>query len=251
MNRPASLSFDRIADRYDESRGGTFRGDRVAADILPWLAPGHALEVGVGTGLVAAALRARGVAVYGLDLSLAMLERAVERVGPRVACADAVALPIASGSTDNVLFVAALHAIGDVAGAITEAARVLRPGGRVLAVHGMRREPPDDDIARALAPLAGLREFRADVGPALEEAAAAAALEPVGTAHVAPASVAHIPAEVADGIEQRLWSYLWDVDESTWDTVVVPVVAALRALPEPDRPRPSLSTGQMAVFART
>ena len=83
MDRRASLSFDRIADRYDESRGGTARGERVAADLVPWLAPGRVLEVGVGTGIVAAALAARGLPVYGVDLSQAMLRRAVDRVGSR------------------------------------------------------------------------------------------------------------------------------------------------------------------------
>jgi SAM-dependent methyltransferase len=250
MNRPASLNFDRVADRYDESRGGTARGERIAADVVPWLAPGVVLEIGVGTGLIAAALRARGVPVYGLDLSPEMLRRAVDRIGPAVARADARALPIASGSMDNVLFVAALHAIGDVAGAIAEAARVLRPGGRVVAVFGPRQHDPSDDVARALMPLTGLRGFRTDIAPALDAATATVALEPVGTAQVTPDISTHAPAEVADGIEQRLWSYLWDVDESTWDSVVAPVVATLRALPEPDRPRQFAVSAHIAVFAR-
>jgi SAM-dependent methyltransferase len=250
MDRPASLNFDRVADRYDESRGGTARGERIAADVVPWLAPGRVLEVGVGTGLVAAALRARGVAVYGLDLSPAMLRRAVDRIGPAVACADARALPIGSGTMDNVLFVAALHAIGDVAGAVAEAARVLRPGGRVVAVFGPRQRDPADDVAQALMPLTELPGFRIDIEPALVAATSAVALEPVGTAWVTPDLWRHAPAEVADGIEQRLWSYLWDVDGSTWDTVVAPVVATLRALPGPDRPREFAVSAQIAVFAR-
>ncbi len=61
-----SLNFDRIADQYDENRGGAVRGERIAADLVSWLAAGGVLEVGVGTGIVAAALRARGVPVHGL-----------------------------------------------------------------------------------------------------------------------------------------------------------------------------------------
>jgi SAM-dependent methyltransferase len=251
MDRPASLSFDRIADRYDESRGGVARGERVAADLVPWLAPGRVLEVGVGTGVVAAALQARGLQVFGVDLSEAMLRRAVDRVGLRVVRADALALPIASGSMDNVLFVAALHAIGDVSGAVAEATRVLRPGGRLLAVHGEPLpDPAEDEVARALVPLTALRDFRSDTARATDEAAATASLTPVGTAWVSPATMAHSPHAVADSIEQRLWSYLWTVDEPTWDAVVAPVVAAVRALPEPDRPRPYRMSLHLAVFAR-
>src|SRR5689334_11954047 len=103
MDARASLSFDRVADQYDESRGGTARGERMAADLAPWFAPGAVLEVGVGTGIVAGGLRKHGVPVLGVDLSAEMLRRAVDRLGPVVARADATALPVASGSIDNVL----------------------------------------------------------------------------------------------------------------------------------------------------
>jgi SAM-dependent methyltransferase len=251
MDAGVSLNFDRVADRYDDSRGGAARGERIAADVVSWLAPGGVLEVGVGTGIVAAALRARGVPVHGVDLSAAMLRRAVDRLGPAVVRADALALPVASGSVDNLLFVAALHAIGDVPGAVAEAARVLRPGGRLIAVHGVPlRVPADDDVACALVALAGLRDFRSDTVAALDEAAAAGSLEPVGTAWVARDSLAVTPNAVADSIEQRLWSYLWHVDESAWDAVVAPVVAALRALPEPNRPRQHDLSSRLVVFSR-
>jgi SAM-dependent methyltransferase len=251
MDARASLSFDRVADDYDESRGGAVRGERFAVSIVPWLAPGRVLEVGVGTGIVAAALRARGVPVYGVDLSDAMLRRAVDRLGPVVIRGDALALPVAAGSVDNVLFVAALHAIGDVAGAVAEAARVLRPGGRLVAVHGMPlRDPADDDIARAFRPLTGLRDFRSDTVTALEEAAATAGLEPVGSDWAARASFSDTPNSVADSIERRLWSYLWHVDEPIWEAVVAPVVASLRALPDPDHPRRYELLSRLVAYAR-
>jgi SAM-dependent methyltransferase len=133
---------------------------------------------------------------------------------------------------------------------MAEAARVLRPGGRLLAVHGVPlREPADDDLGSALAPLAGLRDARPDTAGAVEEAAVAASLRPVATGWIAPVSFADAPNTFAEGIEQRLWSYLWDVDEPTWDAVVAPVVAALRALPEPERPRRYELSSRLAVFA--
>ena len=50
-----SIPFDRVAGTYDQTRGGLDRGRRLAA-ILAELLPerGRLLEVGVGTGAVAA-----------------------------------------------------------------------------------------------------------------------------------------------------------------------------------------------------
>ena len=110
--------------------------------------------------------------------------------------------------------------------------------------------PANDEVARAVVPLSGLREYRSDTPAALDEAAAAASLTPMEPPGYRRSAMAHSPNAVADGIDQRLWSYLWTVDEPTWDAVVAPVVAALRALPEPDRPRSYKLSSHLAVFAR-
>lgn len=44
-----SVNFDRVADRYDETRGGTDRGRLVAGELVPYLPTGALLEIGVGT----------------------------------------------------------------------------------------------------------------------------------------------------------------------------------------------------------
>jgi SAM-dependent methyltransferase len=244
-----SLPFDRVADRYDESRGGPARGALMAADIEPWLVPGRVLEVGVGTGIVAAPLHIRGRDVFGVDLAPAMLARARERLGPRVVCGNALALPIGTAAVDNVVFVAALHAIGEVTGALAEAARALRRGGRLVAVHGPPdREPSDDDVAVALAALDVLRLDRPDTPPVVEAAATAAGPVPVGATDGTPVHFAESPTAVAAGIEQRLWAFLWDVDPETWREVVAPVLTRVRALPDPDRPRPYTNRLRVSVF---
>jgi SAM-dependent methyltransferase len=245
-----SMPFDRIADRYDETRGGEERGRRTVEDLAPWLVPGSVLEIGVGTGLVALPLQQRGYAVSGVDLSPAMLARALPRIGSRVVCADALALPVASGSVDNVVFVAALHAIGDTPGALAEGARVLRSGGRLLAAHGVPfRE--NNDMEEASEPLTAMREARFETPVAVEEAAAAAGLRPV-TDRLSAAwnKPGESPNEAADRIEQRTWSFLWDVDDTTWESVVAPTVARLRALPDPDRPRPETGRMRLAIFEK-
>jgi SAM-dependent methyltransferase len=246
----ASIPFDRVADRYDETRGGEDRGRRTAEGLAPWLVPGPVLEIGVGTALVAKPLLERGYAVCGVDLSLAMLARARDRIGNRVVCADALELPVAAGAVDNVVFVAALHAIGDTVRAVGEAARVLRPGGRLLAAHGVPMRD-DDDLEAATAALAPLREARFDTPAVVDSAAAAAGLRPVADQLTSAWNkTGDSPNEAAAGIEQRLWSWLWDVDDATWSAVVVPAIERLRALPEPDRRRPDTGRMRLAVFER-
>src|SRR6266545_526155 len=242
MHARLSVGSVSLKKKYDASRGGVERGARIAADVVPWLVPGRVLEVGVGTGIVAAALRARGRQVHGVDLSAAMLRRALDRLGPTVVQADALALPVASAALDNVLFVAALHVIGDVAGAVAEAARVLRPGGRLVAVYGVpKREPADDDIGEVLAPLALLRGARPDTPAAMDAAAAAAGLEPAGTGWVAPVRFAESPNTVTDGIAERLWSYLWRGDERARH---LPAARAARPRLRP-RVRPVVAAGRV------
>ena len=45
--------------------------------------------------------------------------------------------------------------------------------------------------------------------------------------------------EAADRIEQRTYSWLWDLNDGTWQRHVVPALEQLRGLPEPDRARPA------------
>lgn len=242
------VSFDRIADRYDQTRGGFKRGAEMLADITPWLRPGAVLEVGVGTGLIAAALAGAGVATLGVDISPRMAERARDRLGGRVAVGDARRLPVRPSCVANVLFVWALHLVGDTAAALAEAARVVQPGGRVIAVHGAPR-PDHTDISEALATLnAGPRRTRTDTDEALATAATSAGLTVTHNGPSQPYPLSQSPNEVADLIEERVWSYLWRLDEDQWQALVVPALAALRALPEPDRPRPFTQRHRVSVF---
>ncbi|HSE11785.1 MAG TPA: class I SAM-dependent methyltransferase [Rudaea sp.] len=98
------------------------------------------LDLGTGTGRM---LEMFGPAIergLGLDLSLDMLLLArdrLERAGLRncsVRQGDIYDLPLANDSFDVVILHQVLHFLDDGARAIREAARVLRPGGRLLVV---------------------------------------------------------------------------------------------------------------------
>jgi len=98
------------------------------------------LDLGTGTGRM---LELFGSAIergLGLDLSLDMLLLArdrLERAGLKhcsVRQGDIYDLPLANNSFDVVILHQVLHFLDDGARAIREAARVLRPGGRLLVV---------------------------------------------------------------------------------------------------------------------
>jgi len=142
-------SLDRIHRRYVEQAAWTAEA---RARLLGRVSPAGArlLEVGAGTGAIARDLAAANNAaiVFALDIDLRVCA-----YGARIArqarwhCADAHALPLESSSLDVVLFHYVLLWLDDPAQALSEAARVTRPGGWVLALaepdHAGRLDYPD------------------------------------------------------------------------------------------------------------
>ena len=94
------------------------------------------LDLGAGTGLVERALAEVGVTrVAAIEPSPGML-RAGDYAGRPALRGDAVRVPVATGSVDVVTASWVLHVLSpyDRAAAVAEAARVLRPGGRLGVV---------------------------------------------------------------------------------------------------------------------
>ena len=95
------------------------------------------LELAAGTGLVTTRA-APGVGRYvATDTSEAMLELLAGRMGPspnlEVSVADATDLAYADQTFDAVIVANLLHLLPDPNRALAEAARVLKPGGRLVA----------------------------------------------------------------------------------------------------------------------
>ena len=234
-----STSFERIADRYDETRGGEERG-RHAAEILEGvLDPGAlSLEVGVGTGLVADGLQALGHRVVGIDLSPRMAARALERIGPRVAVADARRMPFRDASFDQAYSVWVLHLVGDLAGVLAEVARLLCPGGRYAVIPGYGQDA-GDPISRLFLEMWDALDpdgVRRDHEPRLREVASDAGLHVTWAFRGPDFARQESPAEVIRKIEERVFSILWDVDDDRWRRHVDPVIEELRSMPEPGTP---------------
>jgi ubiquinone/menaquinone biosynthesis C-methylase UbiE len=248
---PASLSFDRIADAYDRTRGGMGRGRRFAEELAPFFDPGRPLfEVGIGTGLIALGLRELGFGVAGVDLSEAMARTARARIGPSVALGDARRLPVRDHALPQAFSVWVLHVVGDPGGVLAEVARVLAPSGRYAVIPGFSAEP-GDPIGKAILEMqlrADPHGHRRDDEEHLRGPATAVGLRLVLSRPLAMHDYEESPADALRKIEARSYSWLWDLSDAGYAHAVEPAVRALRSLPDPERPIQRRSSGRLLVF---
>jgi demethylmenaquinone methyltransferase/2-methoxy-6-polyprenyl-1,4-benzoquinol methylase len=134
--------FTTIAHRYDLitvllSYGQDRRWKERAVAIAALQAGERVVDLACGTGdLAELALRA-GARVTGIDLTQAMLQRARTRLdgsGVHLAAGDMTSLPLASAIADAVTVGYGLRNVPQLRQALSEILRVLRPGGRVVAL---------------------------------------------------------------------------------------------------------------------
>jgi ubiquinone/menaquinone biosynthesis C-methylase UbiE len=127
--------YDDFAGWYENERHLPYHRmlDDLEVEVVERYAAGQdVLEVGCGTGLILARTAGFARRAVGIDLSAGMLARARQR-GLEVMQASATELPLATGSIDVAYSFKVLAHIPDVRGALREMARVVRPGGWVLA----------------------------------------------------------------------------------------------------------------------
>ena len=168
--RTIQAMFGRLVPQYDRmnrvmSAGLDGRWRRLAVQAAQ---PHGAdvLDLGAGTGDLSREFRRAGAAgVAGADFAAQMLRRARRKHGPETADwlqADALQLPFAEASFDVVASAFVLRNLVDLPGGFAEMLRVLRPGGRLVALD--ITHPPNDlrgrilrlGFERVVTPAAGL-----------------------------------------------------------------------------------------------
>lgn len=145
-------SFDTIAEAYDAWYATPLGQlvDRLEKDAVFRLVgnncEGVGLDLSCGTGNHALALAGRGFRVVGADISEPMLRVArskAARLGLKLSLvqADAGVLPFRPGAFGLVTLILGLEFMAEPGRALSEAYRVLRPGGRLVVAILSRTAP--------------------------------------------------------------------------------------------------------------
>ena len=218
-----SKSYDRIAERYDATRGYSAEGTARIAQILTeeFSRRGRVLEIGIGTGQLALALHAAGVDVTGVDRSVPMLSKVGEKAGGRppfpLVVGDATEMPFADGAFDAAYFRWILHLIRGWRDVLTEAIRVVGPGGVIVGEIG-GFAGPKNEVQRHYEELAGV--VSKPIGlPWSDWASLDAHMVALGC------RVRLLPSfddpdrqslsEFIDATERDIYSWTWNLDEET------------------------------------
>jgi ubiquinone/menaquinone biosynthesis C-methylase UbiE len=134
--------FSSAAGQWDSMRAELF-GERADAMALLGLLPDDWTvgDLGCGTGQVIAALMPCVEKVIGVDASRGMLSAARRRLNGaenvELRLGELESLPIEDGELDAAVLFLVLHYVVEPAKALSEAARALKPGGRLLIVDMM------------------------------------------------------------------------------------------------------------------
>ena len=152
-HRGRPIDFGKTARDYDRYRPGFPASMYERLLALGWIrSEQKALDLGTGTGSLALGLAERGLDVVGLDPSSALLEVARRRAAER----DLAVHWVEGTAEDTGLEAASFELVTagqcwwwfDARRALTEIARVLRPGGRLLIANFSYLPSPESVAGR-------------------------------------------------------------------------------------------------------
>lgn len=257
------ISFDRVADFYDETRGykpGV--AEKICDVIVRVTGANHTtrfLDMGIGTGRIALPFICNGYHYIGVDVSTIMMERLIKKCSEQLAStnsqhlhliqSDITNLPLASQSVDVIIVVHVLHLVNDWQKCLREAHRVLRNGGWMLLardkVGDMNMATPSstqlvrtvwDNIVNELqvrpSPPRSREVKDVQLGDYLRDIGAEVRYETLLTYTLPPLS----PRGMAERLKQRMFSSDWH----TTDAIHAEAVHRLEQWLDNECPNPDL-----------
>jgi ArsR family transcriptional regulator len=142
-SQAAEEYFSRVAEEWDRLRALHYSDADIEKAVLQAAGPGPfdlVLDFGTGTGRMLTLFAPRARRVEGIDLSHQMLTVARSNLeegdigNASVRHGDATSAPYADRTASLVIIHQVLHFLDDPGRALAEAARVLKPGGRLIVV---------------------------------------------------------------------------------------------------------------------
>ena len=226
-----TINYNRNAKIYDKRHGEEIAPEIAVKviEVARLKAGDLLLDLASGTGRGCLAFARQGMAVTATDVSADMLAKLSEKavgldVSTQLAKADA--LPFEEDIFDAVSISRALYLIKDWRDVISEAARVLKPGGVFIHEWGSGSETDVYGLIRGhlrdLLLQAGVKQIfhpGARTEAQVEAEIFARGFTAVGAVETGP-GLSITPREFIDKIINRECSYLWDVS----DDIAAPVM---------------------------
>ena len=152
MPKKNNTSWGGVAKWYDSllNMEGTYQKEVILPNLLRLMdikKDEKVLDIACGQGFFSRALAGKGAEVTGVDISPELIKFAQEKAGKSekyfVAPADNLGKNILNKTFDKAVIVLALQNIENLTGALAEAARALKPAGKLFLVlnHPAFRNP--------------------------------------------------------------------------------------------------------------
>lgn len=205
------ISFDRVADVYDETRG---LPPRVLAKATGFLAEElqgkRVLEIGVGTGRIAVPLQKSGIELVGIDIAPQMVAHGRAKGLRNVVFADGARLPFRDRTFGAATSNHVLHLVADWRNVLREVERILRPDGLYFTIfeHSVSSVSPHERYRTIVQRLGWTRTH-----PGLHERDFPKVVPPARVAHVTHHAAQDPADRILDSLQQRLFAFMWKIPD--------------------------------------
>ncbi len=207
-----AISFDRVAERYDSTRGLPEEVMKVVLAAFEKIMSRDTLvlDAGVGTGRFALPMQERGFEVVGLDVAPKMLAKAREKGLQNLFRGDLCSMPFMDDSFQFTISVHVLHLIKNWRCALSEIGRVTTD--EFLSVLSLKERSPAQEVRKVYEEACGQLGYEVrHVG--MRERELPDILPPDTYKDLIVYEHTMDVGNLVEGFQERLFSNLWSVPE--------------------------------------